>query len=230
MINPRRACSARATVVLSVCVCMSTLLEATRRPISDTNGCRTNYASLKNKTWLTHFIYDEEILPKGYTLYRKDRESRGGGVLIAVNDHLPSILFPSPPDLEVVTVRLCPPRNTISICAVYIPPNPDVLYIERLIAFLNFLSTNETSLIITGDFNQPDICWASLSGTSLVSNHFCDFVFVSQLITCPTHIKGNTLDIVLTNDEKLVDNLSVSKCSSSLPSDHYLISFNIPPT
>ena len=185
------------------------------------------------ETWLTHFIYDKEILPKGYTLYRKDRESRGGGVLIAVNDHLPSILFPSPPDLEVVTVRLCPRRNTISICAVYIPPNPDVLYIERLIAFLNFLSTNETSLIIIGDFNLPDICWASLSGTSLVSNLFCDFVFeknLSQLITCPTHIKGNTLDIVLTNDEQLVDNLSVSKCSSSLPSDHYLISFNIPLT
>ena len=43
--NPRRTCTARVTVVgLSVCVCVSTLfpaLQATRWPMSDTNGFRT---------------------------------------------------------------------------------------------------------------------------------------------------------------------------------------------
>ena len=40
------------------------------------------------KTWLTNFICDKEILPKVYTLYRKNRVTRGGGVLIAVNMRL----------------------------------------------------------------------------------------------------------------------------------------------
>ena len=48
VINPRRACAARVTVVgLSVClsVCVSTLILAlTRRPISDTSGFRTTGA------------------------------------------------------------------------------------------------------------------------------------------------------------------------------------------
>ena len=42
LINPRRACAARVTVI--VCVCVSTLilvLQATRWPMSDTNGFGT---------------------------------------------------------------------------------------------------------------------------------------------------------------------------------------------
>ena len=93
------------------------------------------------------------------------------------------------------------------------------------------LAANEKFLILVGDFNLPDICWSSLSGCSLPSNLFCDFVFESnlaQLITCPTHIRGNILDILLTNCDHLISRISVTKPSdSSLPSDHYLISFLI---
>ena len=58
------------------------------------------------KTWLSESIYDGEILPYDYTLYRKDRLSRGGGVLVAVNCSIPTSLLPSPPDLEVTSVKL----------------------------------------------------------------------------------------------------------------------------
>ena len=40
------------------------------------------------ETWLSEFISDSEILPVGYVLYRNDRHSRGGGVLIAVRSSL----------------------------------------------------------------------------------------------------------------------------------------------
>ena len=172
----------------------------------------------------TDFIYDKEILPYKFTFYRRDRGSRGGGVLIAVNDNLPSILIPSPPNLEVVSISLCLPVIQISICTVYIPPNPDVAYFNQLIDFLLTLSSNCEFLIVIGDFNRPDICWSSLSGTSLLSNLLCDFVFesnLSQLITCPTHVKGNILDILLTNNDHLITGLSVTESHSSLPSDHY---------
>lgn len=56
------------------------------------------------ETWSTDYIYDKEILPNKFTLYRRDKESRGGGVLIAVNYLLPSI---TPPSLEVVSIKLC---------------------------------------------------------------------------------------------------------------------------
>lgn len=54
------------------------------------------------ETWLSDFICNGEILPTGFVLYRKDRPSRGGGVLIAVRESLFSSFIPSPHDLEMV--------------------------------------------------------------------------------------------------------------------------------
>jgi len=42
------------------------------------------------ETWLTDMIYDLEIFPSSYTIYRKDRNSPGGGVMIAVRDKIHS--------------------------------------------------------------------------------------------------------------------------------------------
>ena len=66
--------------------------------VLSTNSPSSNILSIQRyicitETWLIDLIYDKEILPNKFTLYCKDRESRGGGVLIAVNDLLPSILF-----------------------------------------------------------------------------------------------------------------------------------------
>ena len=77
----------------------------------------------------------------------------------------------------------------------YILPNPNVAYFNLLLDFLNSFSLSEQLFIIVGDFNLPDIGRSTLSGSSLLSNLFCDFLFesnLSQLITCPTHVKGNT--------------------------------------
>ena len=43
------------------------------------------------ETWLPEKIYNSEILPSGYSLYRSDRGKRGGGVMICVraaNDYV----------------------------------------------------------------------------------------------------------------------------------------------
>ena len=40
------------------------------------------------ETWLTNYIYNNEILPSNFAIYRNDRESRGGGVLLAVDLYL----------------------------------------------------------------------------------------------------------------------------------------------
>ena len=72
------------------------------------------------ETWLKDDIYDNEILPAEYTLYRKDRSSRGGGVLIAVNNIISSNLISSPSDLELVAINLNLKNDSITICTVYI--------------------------------------------------------------------------------------------------------------
>ena len=72
------------------------------------------------ETWLTESIFNNEILPTGYNIYRQDCGSRGGGVMLAVKDSLPSKLLPSPGNLEIVTVSV----NTSSNCSLCHLPTP----------------------------------------------------------------------------------------------------------
>ena len=53
--------------------------------------------------WLSDSILDYEILPSEYVIYRNDRSScDGGGVLVAIKNHLPSCLISSPSHIEIL--------------------------------------------------------------------------------------------------------------------------------
>ena len=87
------------------------------------------------ETWLSDSLFDLEILPTNYTIYRKDRCTRGGGVLIALEESIPSSIIPSPSNLEVISVRI-EVSIPISLCTVYIPPNPNDIYVSSLLSYL----------------------------------------------------------------------------------------------
>ena len=180
------------------------------------------------ETWLNENIFDNEILPSNYTLFRKDRPSRGGGVLIAVNNIFPCQLITSPENLETICIKLMLP-NPITLCVNYVPPSSTAVYYDNLFNFFLHLHEVSVRMIILGDFNLPDIDWDMLSGHSQVSNQFCDLVFqtgLSQLIDKPTHIHGNILDLLLTNLEDSVCHLQIHS-DRLLPSDHYSITFSV---
>ena len=58
-------------------------------------------------------IHNNEILPKGYN--RNDRNSRGGGVLIA-KKCIPTTPILSAPDLDIIAVELHTSSSTILCC------------------------------------------------------------------------------------------------------------------
>ena len=143
-------------------------------------------------------IFDYEILPTNYTIFRKDRISCSGGVLVAVVSSLSCYEVASPPYLEVISVKI----GHILLCTVYITPNIDTSSLINLLSYLADLSTSSEHLVIVGDFNAPDIEWSSLTGTQSHSNLICDFVFhanLTQAVFEPTHTEGHILDIVLAN-------------------------------
>ena len=43
---------------------------------------------LFTETWLNSSVLDEEVSIPGYTIFRKDRGSKGGGVIVYVRDNL----------------------------------------------------------------------------------------------------------------------------------------------
>ena len=176
---------------------------------------------------LSDSIFDFEILPCEYTIYRKDRGSHGGGVLTAISESVSSVLVTSPADLAV---NLNCQNGPITLCTVYVHPNSGDDYHKSLLSYLAHVASSADNVIFVGDFNLPDICWSSLIGLSPFSISSCDFVYEnnpSQLVECPTYIKGNMLDLVLTNAEDIVSDLLVTESHALIPSDHFTISFNI---
>ena len=133
------------------------------------------------ETWLSDSVFDQEILPINYNIYRKDRFSRGGGVLIAIKDTIPvsvlSLYLPNNAP-EAIAVRLNL-RIPIILSCVYLPPCLSDSYMKVTISNLTQIVQSDLSTvsIIVGDFNLPDVQWDTLSSTSSSSSTFCDFVF-----------------------------------------------------
>ena len=55
------------------------------------------------ETWLSDNIYSNEIFPNNYNIIRRDHDTRGGGVLLAVKNSIPFKQLPVPDEIEIIT-------------------------------------------------------------------------------------------------------------------------------
>ena len=132
------------------------------------------------------------------------------GILIAVKASICSSQLPSPPDIEVVSIKVGSVHEFI-LSSVYVPPDASASHVFSLVLYLTNLTSSFKRCIFVGDFNFPDINWSSLTGSSLSSNLFCEFIFdcnLTQHVTEATHVKGNLLHLVLTTSHIDIDHLS----------------------
>jgi len=58
------------------------------------------------ETWLNKFVYDNEVLPSSYKLYRNDHSDSYGGVLLRIKSVIPSHLIDVQPYIETCTVSV----------------------------------------------------------------------------------------------------------------------------
>ena len=132
-------------------------------------------------------------------------------VMLAIKDNILSRLLKSPPQLEAVTVQILS-KFSFVLCLVYLPPNSLTNVFDTLSEHIINLCDKNLPIILLGDFNTPDINWDILTGSSSQSILFCDLVFqlnFLQLVNEPTHVQGNVLDLIFTNKEDLIDNVTV---------------------
>ena len=83
---------------------------------------------------------------------------------------------------------------------------------------------------VLGDFNLSNTSWPEGVSTNEVERGFLelfDDLSLTQLIDGPTHEKGNTLDLVLSNVPNLVSELKILDQNVVCSSDHSGISFNL---
>ena len=104
--------------------------------------------------------------------------------------------------------------------------------LDKLNNSLSKLPTPAPNLIICGDFNLPNTSWSEGSPIPGATGQEKEMVkalsdlsnqhFLKQHVVLPTHVDGNTLDLVFTNNDHLVHSCSTIQPLRST-SDHYVL-------
>lgn len=113
-------------------------------------------------------------------------------------------------------------NSPVAVAVIYRPPKPHKDFLSDFADFLGGIMSNFERFLIMGDFNIH-ICCPQNSFVKDFINLTEDFDLV-QLVTRPTHIKGHTLDLILSHGILLSE---IEICDHSF-SDHNPITFNMP--
>jgi Endonuclease-reverse transcriptase len=129
------------------------------------------------ETHLNSTIGNSEIFPNDFDVFRCDRtdlterdqtikKSHGGGVLIATHKSLNGqLIFDG--DLygaEIICVCININYRKFYLVELYIRPDSPFKVFENIVNAMNFLlskSIHKDSIIVSGDFNLPDLLWIS---------------------------------------------------------------------
>jgi hypothetical protein len=143
---------------------------------------------------------------------RRDRNDTnggiGGGLLVYTRNEIRILPCDSYNDNEFnqfCSFRISTPGEQLNLILAYRPPSSPYMNTAALCDLLKKLNNN---CILIGDINMPGINWveerADARGRELLETITEEGL--QQLVSFPTHIKGNILDLVITNcPERVVD-------------------------
>jgi Endonuclease-reverse transcriptase len=179
------------------------------------------------ETWTNGSISDAMIQLPGYRLEgREDRRDThngiGGGLAFYIKDSI-EILSISPElgDFNQYSSISINTRNgPLNLLLIYRPPSSNKENFNQLLHLLQFTSKNT---IIMGDFNMPGIDWDTeqATGQGRVMLDVIAAAGLEQLIRFPTHKKGNTLDLLISDCPDKIISIEDAGCLGN--SDHCMI-------
>lgn len=141
-----------------------------------------------------------------------------GFALFPLKSFLPAFRLLDSLSLHTVTVST--PVSTV-IATVYRPPKINKDFLSEFADMLSLLCLKFERTLILGDFNIHMYKKDSTTTKEFLSLLEC--FDLNQLVDCPTHNKGHTLDLVISNGS-FVSQLYTSDLGLS---DHLSIVFNI---
>ena len=180
------------------------------------------------ESWANEDIVDAELALTGYVMFRKDRrERRGGGVILYIKESIQAyeITLKSEADCEeAIWCNIVTRNSTLTIGVVY---SPNIGQEEDVKLQKAIREVSKGECVIMGDLNHCDIQWESLESAGGDDHQFLLLTqncFLTQHVLEPTR-GGNVLDLILSSQNELVDNVKVHEPLGS--SDHKQIHFNI---
>ena len=213
---------------------------------------------LLNETWLKKSIKDHEVIhSSNYNIFRCDRSAathppdpsdpsryrrNGGGVMIAVrsdiNGSSKKIKLNDGAEMAAVELTL-DDKSKLIFCTCYRVgtlglANHNIIEENLRSLFLNY-KKKSPKIFVVGDFNLRSVHWP-LDDNVLITNptekcHVDTFseLGLVQCINETTHIKGRTLDLLLTShvNVQCLQNIDVLEHDVVCKSDHFPIKFEI---
>ena len=156
------------------------------------------------ETWLDDSICDSEVCPPGFSIYRNDRNRRGGGVTIIVSSR---VRFVPRPDLSVGNIESLwielfqKSKRSMFIGCVYRSPSSTISFFDHLSSETErALSVRSQNLTILGDLNCNLLTLVSPATKALLS--FCNHFGLEDIVCSPTRITETSttlIDVILTN-------------------------------
>jgi Reverse transcriptase (RNA-dependent DNA polymerase) len=150
------------------------------------------------ETWLNDSVKDAELFDGRYIVFRRDRGSRGGGVLLAVRAD--RVLSARPLEYlhtvgEHLWINVELPRTSIIICVLYFPPTQNHAVSDAFFVKLQeeCIHLRNKKIMILGDFNT-----IALGHLSSEVSYMCELYSLSDVNNVNNSF-GKKLDLILTN-------------------------------
>ena len=191
------------------------------------------------ETWLSPDIADSEVSTPDYSLFRKDRNRRGGGVAMYVRQCLRAAVHPvlhsvpSAASLEILLLSIFSTKQRMNIGTFYRPPHTGSYYFASLHLLLEQLQPSDLeNLCLCGDFNIDVNAVSCSTPLHKDLDLLCTQFLLSQVVSEPTHVTLNlasTIDLVLLSNLESLTNCSVSDplANSLANSDHLSVVFTL---
>ena len=206
-----------------------------------------------NETWLKKSVSDHEVIHNQcYRIWRNDRSQvshpadptdpnkfkrNGGGVLIAVRSDIQAQIkkISVRKGAEIVGSEITIDGKIFIFCTIYRVGTLGTANHESIMNTIKsfYKIRNPRKNFIVGDLNLSKVTWPiadnqeiSDSTEKLFVESFSE-LGLTQCINVPTHIKGRTLDLLVTNSDQLLLNTNIHEHNQICKSDHFAITFEI---
>jgi Reverse transcriptase (RNA-dependent DNA polymerase)/Endonuclease-reverse transcriptase len=188
---------------------------------------------LLTESWCREEISNAFLQIPGYDMQPELRMDRtdtaagvGGGLLVYGKQGMQIVPCKNQTDFnQHCSFKVRNGKQETTVFLVYRPPRQTADVLQRLESFIDTIGERT---ILIGDFNVPDIDWQEGAAGSAATRRIlekCDDKFLEQMVTFPTHNKGNILDLVLTNVPEEV--LNVEAAGNLGTSDHTMLLVSI---